>query len=513
MDNVWNLPLHPGSSFSCWQQKGPFDLPNPLQRDEKADVCIIGAGIAGMSCAYYLALEGKSVVILEKEFPGAGQTGLTTGHLSFALDDRFFDIEKVFGLEGSQLAAKSHRWAVQEIGRISMHEVFDCEYKKCDGYLFAGQEEDLYIIQKEFEACHRAGLLDVAMTNDSPFPHFATGPCLKFPEQAQFHSVKYLNGLASAIKKRGGKIFTKTKAIEFSHHSHFQIVTENGYRVQSEELIVATNTPINNRLIMHTKQAAYRTYVLGARIPKGSLPSHLIWDTLDPYHYVRLWEQENEDILIVGGEDHKTGQKHHPETIYALLEEWIKMRVPVIKDISYHWSGQIMEPVDYLGFFGKNPHEDHVSIVTGDSGNGLTHGTIAGKVICDLILKRENPWRKLYDPARKTIRQAYEFAHENLNALAQYREWFTVSDSKTSLLPETACVLQKGMKKVGVYRDSQNQEWEVSLTCPHLGAILRWNDAEKTWDCPAHGSRFDCQGTMINGPACSNLKIKTKKRD
>ena len=273
--------------------------------------------------------------------------------------------------------------------------------------------------------------------------------------------------------------------------------------------MVATNTPVNDRVAVHTKQAAYRTFVVGARVPRGSVPAILLWDTPDPYHYVRIQQlDERSDVLIVGGEDHKTGQADDAGERFARLESWTRERFPQATAFDFRWSGQVMEPIDGLALIGRNPLDhNNVYVVTGDSGNGMTHGTIAGMLITDLIMGRPNPWASLYDPARKTLGAIKDFASENLNVAAQYVDVVTpgeVSDV-AEIRPGEGAIVRRGVKKIAVYRDERGALIERSAFCTHLGCVVRWNSTEKTWDCPCHGSRFQIDGHVVNGPAINAL--------
>jgi Rieske Fe-S protein len=282
---------------------------------------------------------------------------------------------------------------------------------------------------------------------------------------------------------------------------------------------VATNSPVNDWVEIHTKQAPYRSFVVGFRVPTGAIARALYWDVEDPYHYVRLQQEASEtnkqnapawssEILIVGGEDHKTGQEDDGELRFRRLEAWARLRWPQIQEVAFQWSGQVMESQDYLGFIGRNPRDkQNIYIATGDSGMGMTHGTIAGMLISDLILGKENPWTDLYDPGRIKLRAAQEFISENVNVAAQYADYFTGGDVSTAkdVARGSGAVLRRGIKKVAVYRDQQGAVLECSAVCPHLGGIVRWNSTENTWDCPLHGSRFDPNGNVINGPANGGL--------
>jgi glycine/D-amino acid oxidase-like deaminating enzyme/nitrite reductase/ring-hydroxylating ferredoxin subunit len=299
---------------------------------------------------------------------------------------------------------------------------------------------------------------------------------LRFTRQAQFHPLEYLDGLARGIMRDGGKIFGQTHANKIEGGPEARVRTSHGPVVTSEVVVVATNTPVNDLVAIHTKQAPYVTYVIGVRVPKNSVTRALYWDTGDPYHYVRLQSENDYDVLIVGGEDHKTGQADDGNERFARLEQWTRERFPQMGEVEYRWSGQVMEPVDGLAFIGRNPLDnDNVYIATGDSGQGMTHGTIAGLLLTDLIQGRKNAWEDLYRPSRVSLKAIPEYASENLNVAAQYVDRIT---------------------------------HRRSAVCPHLGCVVAWNSSEETWDCPCHGSRFSANGKVYQGPANSDLTFE-----
>jgi nitrite reductase/ring-hydroxylating ferredoxin subunit len=278
-------------------------------------------------------------------------------------------------------------------------------------------------------------------------------------------------------------------------------------------IAVCTNTPapINDWMGIYTKQAAYRTYVIAARIAKGAVPAGLYWDTLDPYHYIRTQPMQNDakaELLLIGGEDHKTGQPPATAAPFMALERWGREHFPAMQEVLYKWSGQVQEPNDSVAFIGRAPHaKPGIYVATGDSGMGLTHGTIAGLLISDQILGKSNPWESLYDPSRKPLGASTEFAKENLNAVEQYTKYFTGGEvsSVDEVAAGSGAIIRRGLKKVAVYRDEAGAIHESSPVCTHLGCVVSWNPVEKTWDCPCHGARYDPQGHVIMGPAVSDL--------
>jgi glycine/D-amino acid oxidase-like deaminating enzyme/nitrite reductase/ring-hydroxylating ferredoxin subunit len=492
---------------SVWAATVKMPVHSSLQVDVHADVAIVGAGIAGLTTAYLLTQAGESVVLLDDGELASGMTGVTTAHLTNAIDDRYFEIERLHGTEGARLAADSHTTAISRIETIIRKEQIDCDFERLNGYLFLAPGQGPDLLDIELAAARRAGLESVTKLERAPLEPFDTGPCLRFPHQAQFHPLKYLAGLAKAIQRDGGLIFTKTHADEIAGGSPCEIKVGKKM-VTADSVVVATNSPINDLMALHTKQAPYMSYVIGARVPRGTVHKALYWDALDSYHYIRLYDiDDDHEILIVGGEDHKSGQADDTQERHARLEAWARDRFPQMGAVEFVWAGQLMEPVDGLAFIGRNPHDKNVFVVTGDSGQGMTHGTIAGLLLTDLILGVENPWEKLYDPSRISIRAAGEFLEETINMAAQFGDWFGKGDaeSEEDIENGTGAVLRRGLSMVACYRDEHGALHEHSAVCNHLGCIVHWNFADKTWDCPCHGSRFDKLGKVINGPANRDL--------
>ncbi|GMU20224.1 MAG: iron-sulfur-binding protein [Phycisphaerae bacterium] len=500
-----------GNSVSCWMAGQSLPFSGPLPENARADVCVIGAGIAGLSTAYLLAGEGRSVIVLDDGPVAGGETARTTAHLSNALDDRFTVLEQLHGREGSRLAAESHAAAIDRIEGIVSAEGIDCDFERLSGYLFAGTGESAKELDSELAAARRAGLKDVEHVSRAPID-YDTGPCLRFPRQAQFHPLKYLAAVARAVEARGGRICAPTRAKTVQGGRNARVETQDGHKVDCAAVVVATNSPVNDMVTMHTKQAPYRTFAVGLRVPAEAVHRALYWDTADPYHYVRLQPDPADaahELLIVGGEDHKTGQANDADARWNRLEAWARIRFPMAGELTFRWSGQVMEPIDGLAFIGVNPADaDNVYIATGDSGHGMTHGTIAGMLITDLIMGRQNPWADLYNPARKTLKSAGDFARENLNVAWKYADWVKPGEvgSVEEIPNGGGALIRRGLKLIAAYRDADGRLHERSAVCTHLGCIVAWNSAEGTWDCPCHGSRFSGEGKQVNGPAIGDLQ-------
>jgi glycine/D-amino acid oxidase-like deaminating enzyme/nitrite reductase/ring-hydroxylating ferredoxin subunit len=383
-------------------------------------------------------------------------------------------------------------------------EQIACEFERVDGYLFSYADQPADTIEREFNAARRAGL-QVEQVDSAPLP-FRTGRSLRFLNQAQLEPMAYLNGLARAVRRLGGRIATDQQVLRVHNSNTALLELADGRRLSAPQLVVATNAPIHDLFALHTKQAPYRSYVVGLGVPENLLSRALFWDTADPYHYLR-WV--GRDLLLVGGEDHRVGQEARPQDRWLRLEEWARARIPSVGALRTCWSGQVLEPMDGLAFIGKNPGlRRHSYVVTGDSGNGMTHGALAGMLIADLIHGRKNGWAKLYDPARKpkSLRAIGEYVRENAKGARGYASWLKPGEGADVKIANGAgAVLQHGLSKLAVYVDEAGGRHTCSAVCPHLAGIVQWNAAERSWDCPCHGSRFDPYGRVMSGPAQRDL--------
>ncbi|HEU5135420.1 MAG TPA: FAD-dependent oxidoreductase [Steroidobacteraceae bacterium] len=503
-------------SIPVWRENATSQTPaEPAGRTPalpaSTQVCVIGAGISGLTTAYLLQRAGLQVLVLDAYGVAAGETGRTTAHLTSALDDRYYHLENLFGADNARLAADSHRAAIDRVETIVNEESIDCDFERLDGYLVCTDAKLREKFEDESEAALRAGFDDLEVL-ESMREHgvLMEGPALRFSRQAAFHAGRYMDGLARAFRKHGGTLITKARVVSVSGGGAAHVDLANGKTVAAGHIVVATNTPFNDRVAMHTKQAAYRTFVVGFEVAKDSFPAMLLWDMEDPYHYVRRVRGIERDVVIIGGEDHKTGEANDAAARYDRLEAWARANFRDLGAVVYRWSGQVMEPVDSLAFIGRNPlDDDNVYIITGDSGNGITHGTLAGMLISDLITGRPNPWEKLYDPTRKTLKAAPTFVAETADMVARmvgdHVKGGDVHDRDDVALGEGA-IIRDGMKHVAVYRDAHGNLQEMSAVCTHLGCVVQWNGGEKSWDCPCHGSRFALDGSVLNGPATAPLK-------
>lgn len=507
-----------GLTDSIWTRGEKIPQFEPLAGDELTDVCVVGAGIAGLTTAYLLSREGRGVLVFSDGQIDNSQTARTSAHLASAIDDRFFEIRQMHGEQNAALHHQSHARAIDKIESIVRIQGLDCDFARLDGYLFRTESDPPDILSRELAAAQLAGVPDVEQLDRATVEGFDTGPCLRFPRQARFHPLKYLSGLCQSITRRNGRIHCGNRAVDVQggdvdSNELCTVTTQEGPVIRARAVVVATNTPapINDWAGIYTKQASYRTYVIGLHIPRGSVTDALYWDTGDPYHYVRVVPSDkdgDQDILLVGGEDHKVGQFPEDAAPFDKLERWTRQRFRSAGEVIYRWSGQVQEPVDGVAFIGRAPTaKPNVYVITGDSGMGLTHGTLGAMLVTDLIQNRPCEWESLYDPSRKPTGSVGEFVKENINAVATFAEYVTGGEvsSPDDIRPGEGAILRDGLKKLAVYRDESGALTRLSCACTHLGCIVHWNHVERSWDCPCHGSRFDPQGKVLMGPAISDL--------
>jgi glycine/D-amino acid oxidase-like deaminating enzyme/nitrite reductase/ring-hydroxylating ferredoxin subunit len=496
------------TSNSLWMDIDVMPAAGSLPGDMECEVAVIGSGIAGISTAYELSKRGKSVMVIDRGRIAGGMTSRTSAHLAPLCDDLVSEMTKIKGQEATKLFCNSQAAAVDRIEEIQSSENIDCDFRRLDGYLFQGRGIPAEIIDQEMD-----GVRDIGSPVDRlvgvPFNGCENRHVLRYPRQATFHPLIYLAGVAEACHASGVEFFRDSPVEEVSEDSGVVSVRTARGTIRAQHAVVATNSSISDRFAIHTKTAPYRTYVMAFELPRGALPDALYWDTEEPYHYVRLQPGPGRiDYVLVGGEDHKSGQADDAGERFKKLEAWARELISALGNETHRWSGQVLDTIDYAGFIGRDPGGKNIYVAMGDSGQGLTHGVAGAMLNTALIIGEKHPWQGLYAPGRVPLKAAKNFLMENTTALKSFVEY--VAPGELSSLDELArgqgAIVRQGLAKVAAYRDDKGVLHLNSASCSHAGCHLHWNSFETCWDCPCHGSMFDIEGTPINAPAIGPLR-------
>jgi glycine/D-amino acid oxidase-like deaminating enzyme/nitrite reductase/ring-hydroxylating ferredoxin subunit len=473
---------------------------SPLRGDAETDVLVIGAGIAGLSTAYELAAASRSVMVLDRGRFGRGMTARTTAHLSFYCDDGFSEL-------GSREVARAWREgqeaAVDRIEAICTSEGLNCDFRRLEGLLATARPDDVKWLKDEFEAVKAAGIPDASWLQEHD-----DRAAIRCPRQATFHPTKYLDGLTEALRRRGARLHDLTDVVKLEDRDGgVDATTGDGGVIRARQVVVATNSPFHLRVPVHTKQAPYRTYAIAAPVPKGAVEDVLFWDTEEPYHYVRLQPAAEDDLLIVGGEDHKSGTEDDGAERVRRLEAWMRERYPQAGALRYAWSGQVYEPADGVGFIGRSPEHNEIYVVTGDSGQGMTTGALAGLMLAHMVQGRESEWEAVWSPSRMMRRGLREYVKENVEAAQHWVELIAKREVKdvAEIPAGHGALLRRGGRPVAAFRDDTGELHLRSAVCSHAGCVVHWNSFERCWDCPCHGSQFGTDGQPLNAPAFAPL--------
>lgn len=495
---------------SYWIESASLPRFSQIERDITVDVAVVGAGITGITAAFLLKRAGHTVALLERGRCAQVDTGHTTAHVTCVTDLRLTEQVKRFGPERAKAVWDAGAAAIDQICALIRAEDIDCDFTWVPGFLHAPfREEDADAKRFEQEAV-TARELGIHADFLAAIPFFGT-PGVRFPRQALFHPRKYLAALAKQIPGDGSHVFEESAANAFNDDP--LTVEAGGYRVHCNYVVLATHTPLTGvsgllqSTLFQTKLALYTSYALSARLPSGFILEGAFWDTKDPYDYLRVERRRGFDHAIFGGADHKTGQVTDTKAVFQHLEARFR-RFASEAEIEHCWSGQVIETNDGLPFIGEIAERQFVA--TGFAGNGMTFGTLGAMMAVDALAGRKNPWTDLFDVHRKKVRGgAWDYLKENKDyPYYMVRDWLggTEGDSLDALPRNQGKILRLDGKKVAAYRDGQGVTTLCSPVCPHLQCIVAWNNAEQTWDCPCHGSRFTATGAVISGPAEEDLK-------
>jgi glycine/D-amino acid oxidase-like deaminating enzyme/nitrite reductase/ring-hydroxylating ferredoxin subunit len=489
-------------SISLWDATSPSSSRfEPLQADVHVDVAIVGAGITGLTAALLLSEKGRRVAVIEKETIGSGETGNTTAHITEAIDARYHYVKRHYSKEEAKLVADASRASLEKIAELVQRYSIDCHFRRVPGYLYTEKRKYVAELKNEAAAAREAGL-DAQWTTEVPLP-FETRGAVLWPDQAQFHPREYLTALARHAVAAGARIYEHTFATNVEKGL---VETEKG-RITADAVFMATNVPVSGFTHVHVKQAAYRTYAI-AYEERSAHPEGLFWDTADPYHYTRWQDTSEGTFLIVGGEDHRVGEEEDTEGSFERVASYARQYFGERAE-RHRWSGQVLEPHGGLPLIGGS---DDVYISTGYAGQGMTFGTAGAMLVTDLVLGLKNPWADVFDPSRNRPHiTTREFITENLHfpahlAVDRLTSAGVEARSTEDVARGEGKILKIDGKKVAAYRDDTGALHCLSPICTHMKCDVAWNNAERTWDCPCHGSRFTPTGDVLNGPAHEPLK-------
>ncbi|MDY6903018.1 MAG: FAD-dependent oxidoreductase, partial [Cyanobacteriota bacterium] len=490
----------PQKSQSFWiDSTASSDYPT-LTENITVDVAIVGAGLVGISAAKLLKQAGKTVAVLEAEQVGAGISGHTTAKISSLHQLIYADLIKKHGEEKARLYGESNQAALEKYFELIQAEQIDCDFERKDTYSFAVSADNLDKVKAEYEAAVKLGL-PASFVQETGLP-FNTAGAVKFANQAQFHPRKYVLHLAKTIQGEGSYIFENSRVKKVEGEEPSQVITENGCIVTAQDVIIATNLPILDQGLFFAKAYPKRSYIIGAWIDPAKDPQGMFIGVGQDYHSIRTTPHEGKTLLLIGGKGHKVGEVDDTEVLYKQLADYAYSTFGV-EEVAYRWSSQDMVSFDQLPYIGKlTPMNKHTYVATGFSLWGMSKSMMSAMILSDLILGKANPWADLYDSTRPTPFVTQESIKQNLDVGMHW-----VGDRFKGLLdsPESIGVgegkpVTINGDKIAAYRDESGTLHKVSAVCSHLGCIVSWNPAEKSWDCPCHGARFNTEGEVLQAP-------------
>lgn len=475
-----------------------------LDADAETDVVVVGAGITGVTAALLLRREGKRVLLLERNRAASGDTGCTSAHLSTQLDDRYRDLAR--GLSRPELRTLAHaaRRSIELIESLSRSCQLPCGFTRVPGYLFTEDARERDLLKEE-----AALLAELDFSTEyvpfAPLP-FDTAGAVRVDNQAIFQPRAHVLGLLRQALQEGVVLHENTDVASFAEGEPCLVQTAHGPTVRAREVVFAAHAPLS-RVALQTKLGHFSSYVVAFPAP-APVTSGIFSDTADPYNYLRTFEHRGQHFWVVGGQDHRTGLEKDTNQPYERLLAWVERRFGV-KQVPFRWSGQVMESVDGLPYIGRLPGAEHLWVATGFGGNGLTWGSLAAEIISDLMLGRGSAFSEIFAANRAVpLQDAGTFLRDTAVVVSCYLSdmlKLAEFDGVDAVKPGEGRVVRHDGRLVAAHRDEHGKLRVVTARCPHLGGLVRFNNAENTWDCPCHGSRFELSGNPLTGPALVGL--------
>lgn len=495
----------PGKHTSLWLATTPrTDLP-PLRPGLVVDAVVVGGGIVGLNAAMLLAEAGLSVALIEAGRLLTGVTGHTTAKLTALHGLIYADLINGFGQERARMYAAANQWAIQRYAELVESKEISCDFRRQAAYTYAENDVGLAAIEAEIRAAKRLGL-PATYAAGASLPVPAAG-AIRLSGQAQFHPLKYLISVAEELSEQGAYIFEQTRALALEAGPPHTLTTQRG-PLRAEHVILATHFPFHDPAFYFARLYPKRSYVVALPLT-GQAPEGMLYSTTDPYHSVRTHPGQGSEWLLVGGQNHRTGEGGDTTGRYRRVMDWAREHLNV-GEARYRWSTQDYVTPDRVPYIGKlSPRAANLWVATGFGGWGMTQALVAAEVIRDAVLGRANDWAPLYDPARVNLAGAPRLLRENLQVAGHVLGQRLVPPARiepAKLARGQGGVFRVGGEAVAVARSSDDLLHAVSATCPHMGCTVAWNSAEESWDCPCHGSRFSASGEVIHGPALKPLE-------
>ncbi len=489
---------------SLWLDSADRPARLALDRDVHVDVCVIGAGISGLSAAFELQRRGAGVAVLEARFVAAGASGYNTAKLSSLHGPTYARLERDVGTRGARLYAEANESGIARVFALAEELEIECDLRRKPNVVYSEPGADRGQLEEEAAAARRAGLAaELVEGLDLPYPVAAA---VRVADQAELHPVRYLQGVAAALEERGASVFERTLVTGVDAGSPCRVHTHDGRTVSAGAVVVATHLPFLDRGLYFARCHPERSYVVAAPFSADWARDGMYLSTESPAHSIRVHELDGRAWLLVGGESHKTGQADAAER-YRRLSDWARERFGIEPEL--RWATQDQMPVDGVPFVGPvDPVSKNVFVATGYRKWGLAMGVAAGELLAAWVEGADHSWRELFDTRRLRLKAAApSFARESANvALRFVGDRIVKRADADALEPGEGAIVGHGLAQRAVYRDEEGVLHELSARCTHLGCIVNWNSGEKTWDCPCHGSRFGTRGEVIMGPAVHPLE-------